>query len=695
MKQLTTILAFATLSMSVAAVNPADFPELEPGKEYQMELKKPFEGKYTAKENAVLIEYAPVAAWTLQDDELKQITEADGYVYAGFINGKQAYQFSVKAGETYYFYENFIINAGIFMFELNPEAELVSSKPEIGITYDPAAYSYIEYTFNQNLNIGKVTISIKDLSADVDFYKNGSTISVDVNPILRQWYNEDKISAGLPLQIHLKNVTDGFGHEVNDLTYEYLTANKPVEMKNAELPVLLRSWYDEGEDAPKAIFTFTGPMAENPSIELCYAPVELGYEYRETMDAKVEGNTITVDFGGKRRTSAEMSTSGRQDANIFLLLQGLKDASGQMVWSDAQGTIGSYMYEIPFAEIPRLSITSEFTPSLGGSLENAKVVKIYFTCADHLTYSGVAFSSGEEKVIVGKDEITVDQISDSEVELTVPIPAGWNTKKDVIISLDGLTADDGYDHSSDISAKFNGFTLLFCSVKDGARLKSLTEGTVIKVETNLSEDTKLSFEIADVLAPVEMNAQGDGVYTMTMPETIIFDVDKTYTVNFIADGEGVESLTIIGDTAPYEFSDIVLESVNPESGAQLADGTGIKLRFSGLVFIEATEESSKFTATPGGNDDSGYDYEWEIKFADYDAENLTLAFSAKDMDNKVIEGNKGTDAASYFLFVYNSDDSSISEIATEESTEIYDLQGRRVLSPGHGLYIRNHKVIRL
>ncbi|MDE6428705.1 MAG: hypothetical protein K2K59_07095, partial [Muribaculaceae bacterium] len=82
MKQLTTILAFATLSMSVAAVNPADFPELEPGKEYQMELKKPFEGKYTAKENAVLIEYAPVAAWTLQDDELKQITEADGYVYA-------------------------------------------------------------------------------------------------------------------------------------------------------------------------------------------------------------------------------------------------------------------------------------------------------------------------------------------------------------------------------------------------------------------------------------------------------------------------------------------------------------------------------------------------------------------------------------------------------------------------------------
>ncbi|MDE6428459.1 MAG: hypothetical protein K2K59_05850, partial [Muribaculaceae bacterium] len=494
---------------------------------------------------------------------------------AGFINGKQAYQFSVKAGETYYFYENFIINAGVFMFELNPEAKLVSSKPEIGITYDPAAYSYIEYTFNQNLNIGKVTISIKDLSADVDLYKNGSTISVDVNPILRQWYNEDKISAGLPLQIHLKDVTDGFGHEINDLTYEYLTANKPVEMKNAELPVLLRSWYDEGEDAPKAIFTFTGPMAENPSIELCYAPVELGYEYRETMDAKVEGNTITVDFGGKRRTSAEMSTSGRQDANIFLLLQGLKDASGQMVWSDAQGTIGSYMYEIPFAEIPRLNITSEFTPSLGGSLENAKVVKIYFTCADHLTYSGVAFSSGDEKVIVGKDEITVDQISDSEVELTVPIPAGWNTKKDVIISLDGLTADDGYDHSSDISAKFNGFTLLFCSVKDGARRKSLTEGTVIKVETNLSEGTKLSFEIADVLAPVEMNAQGDGVYTLTMPETIIFDIDKTYTVNFIADGEGVESLTIIGDTAPYEFSDIVLESVNPESGAQLADGTAI------------------------------------------------------------------------------------------------------------------------
>lgn len=695
MNHLTSILMIVATSVTASAVNPAEFPVLEPGKEYALEAKKSFMGKYTPTESGQVIEYAPIPAWTLSGDELRQITEEDGYHYAGYLNGKQAFQFSVTAGETYYFYESFVMDNGVFVFELNPKLALLTSTPEVGEVYDPAARPYIEYTFNQNLNIGKVNMSVNDLSADVDVRINGSTVSVVVNDVLHQWYNENKITGDETIKITLSEITDGMGNKIDDMIFSYVTAHKPVELVNAELPVEILSWYGENETPAKAIFTFSGPMAQSPMIELCYAPVELGYEYHEQMDAVVDGNIITVDFGGKRRTSAEMSSSGRTDANFYLLLVGLKDASGQVVWSNEQGSVGSYMYDIPFTEIPRLNITSEFTPSLGASLENAKSIKIYFNCADRLTYTGVAFTSGSEKVVVGNDKISVDQISDTEVELTVPIPAGWNSKKDVIVTLDGLTADDGYDHSSDISAKFNGFTLLYCSIKEGSRIKSIAEGAIVKVETNLANGTKLTFEVADMFGPVEMKSEGDGVYTFRMSETLVLEVDKTYTINFTAEGNGTETLSIIGDTAPYEFSDIVLESITPEAGSQLTADSTIKLLFSGLVYITEMSESAPFTATPAGHDDSGYDYEWEIKFNDVSTENLVLALSVTDMDGKVVEGNKGVDAGSYFHFVFNSEDSSISEISGEYSSEIYDLQGRRVFEPTHGLYIQSGKIIRL
>lgn len=682
--------------MTAAAINPADFPELEPGQEYPMQAMKSFEGKYTATVNGQVIEYAPVAVWTLEGNDLKQVTEADGYKYAGFINGKQAYQFSVKAGETYYFYDSFVMNDGVFKFDLNPELSLVSSLPEVGKVYDPAALPFIEFVFNQNLKIEKAMVSIGDLSAEAEMHSVGATLAVMINDALRQWYNEGKIAPNQALTITLSDVTDGTGAKIDDLTYSFLTANKPVEMVNADLPVQLLSWYAEGTDAPKAVFTFSGPMAQNPDIELCYAPVDLGYEYHEPMKATVDGNTITVDFGGKRRTSAEMSTSGRTDRNIYLILNNLKNANGQVVWSEGQGTVGSYMFDIPFAEIPRLNITSEFTPSQGSTLENAKSVKIYFNCADRLTYSGVGFTSGDEKAVVSKSDITVDQISTTEVELTVPIPAGWNTKKDVIISLDGLTADDGFDHSNEITAKYNGFTVLFCSIKNGSRVKSILEGTSIKVETNLTDGSKLTFEIVDMFGPVEMTAQGDGVYMLTMPETIVFDIDKTYTIKLTAEGQGSESLTIIGDTAPYEYSDLILESISPEPGSELNADSTIKLTFTGLVYIMTMPESAEFTATPVHDEYTDYDYEWIITFADPTAKNLNFAFDATDMDGKAVEGNQGKDDESYFLFVYNAEESSISAINAEaESSEIFDLQGRRVVAPAHGLFIRNHKVIRL
>lgn len=699
MKKVTAILTLCAVSAlsAGATVNPTDFPDLELGKEYTLEMYKTFRGKYTPTDNGQIIEYGAVPVYILQNGELSNLTSDDGYKYAGYINGKQAYQFSVTAGVTYFFYDDFVMDNGVFSIELNPEIKMTESFPEIGAVYDPADNSFIELAFNQNITIGKATVKIGTLSANVETIVSGANVSIMLNDVLHQWYNEDKIKGGEELVVTLSSIKDGLGNAVTDLTYSFKTANKPVELVDYSLPVELLSWYN-GDEAAKAIFTFSGALAQNPNVELCYAPVELGYEYTEKLNAQVDGNTLIVDFGGVRRTAAEMSTSGRNDAQIYLLLMSLKDANGQTVWSDGQGTVGSFMYEIPFAEIPRLNITSEFNPSTGSSLETAKTVNIYFNCADHLTYSGVSFTSGSDKAVVCLDAITVDRISDSEVELIVPIPAGWNDKQNVIISLEGLTSDDGYDHSSEISAKYNGFTLIYCSIKNGARMKSLSKGSIVKVETNLGDDASLSLSISDLFGPVDMTPSGDGVFMLTMPETVVFEKDEIYTVEFIATPGGTETITIIGDTTPYEYSDLELASVSPEDGSYIVPDAEIQLTFTGLVAISAAEGSIPFAAIPENDSETpGFDYKWTLKLENVSDDGIaTLAFTATDQDGKILKGNMGVDADSYFTLTFTVTSAGISVVETSsDASAFFDLQGRRVVTPKSGIYIHNGKKIKL
>ncbi len=699
MKKLLSLALFATVAASpaFAEVNLADYPDLELGKVYELEFMGSFRGKFTPSVSGQIIEYGTVPVFLLKDGELSLMTAEQGYQYTGYINGLQSHQFAVEAGTTYFFESAFNMNTETFSIEMNLPVVLMQSDPAVGRVFDPAENHQLGLVFNQNVNIEKATVSVGDLQGDAEVRissTTGSTVDISFNDLLSEWYKKDLIKGGEKLSVTISGVTNSLGEKVDDMTFDYVAAHKPVELTDAVLPAQVLSWYADETVSSKAVFTFSGAMAQNPIVELCYAPIELGYDYIESLDATVEGNVITVDLSGKRRTSADMSPTGRKDTNIYVRLLKLKDADGQTVWSPGQGTVGSFIYDIPFVEIPRLNITSEFTPSTGSSLENAKEIKIYFNCADALQYTGVSFTSGNETAVVNTDEIKVDQISTTEVELTVPVPDGWASKANVIVSLDGLTSTDGYDHSSDIAAKFNGFTLLYSSIKDGAKLKSLAEGSIVKVETNLVGTEKLTFEILDTFGPAEMTSVGEGVYTLTMPSTVVFEIDKTYTVEFKTENGGVETLSIIGDTAPYEFSDIVLERITPENGSAITAETEISMTFNGLVMVTPKVDSDLFEVVSVYPDDEGFGNVWTIKVPGATAEKVTISFTATDMDGKVVEGNQGVDAESFFLFTFN-DESSISEISAASASATYDLQGRKVNAPSHGIFIRNGKKIRL
>lgn len=705
MKQITMLLASAMLMpiSAFAAVNLADYKDIELGVEYTLEFKSSFYGKFTPTESGQIIEFGNIPVFVIgENDELTQMNE--GYEYAGYINGKQAYQFSVTAGTTYFFVQDFIINSGVFSIEMNPEVKMVKSYPELNSVYDPAANAYIDLIFNQNLTVTSAEVTVGEtLKSGVDLQIYGSSVSVVVNDILRSWYNQDAIKGGEKLTVILKGITDGIGNPVADITAEFIAASKPVELESMDLPVEIMSWYAAGSETPsKAVFTFTGNIQENPKVQLCYAPVELGYEYIEDLTAEVKDNVMTVDFAGTRRASSDMSTSGRNDDVIYLRILSLKDASGQTVWSPGQGTIGSFLYEIPFTEIPRLNITSEFTPSMGATLEGVNSIKIYFDNNDKMAYSGVAFTSGTEKAVVKSSDITVDQISASEVELTVPVPAGWSTKENVIVTLEDLVTNDGYDHSGDIRAKFNGFTITFCNIKNGDSVKSFAKNSIVKIETNLKDDATVNFSVVNketgntVFGPELMTAGNDGIYTLTFAEDVVLEKGVEYTILFTANPGGDETLTVAGATEPYAFSDVTFSAVTPEDGSEIPADATISVEFDGMVSISAVNGSAPFTAVEGEGAVSGYCNIWNLTLTNPTEDaNATVKFNAVDMDGLVVEGNAGTDANSYFEFTFKVTCAGIVEVSTasEGSNAVYNLQGIKVKNPSKGLYIINGRKV--
>lgn len=695
MKKILSIFFTAT-AFSAAAINPADFPTLELGKDYPTESYKEFKGKLIAPQSGIMIEYGTVPIYTLdENNELQDIGEGN-WQYAGYINGRQAYQFHVTEGFCYYAYDSFVMDASTVRFEMNPKAEIIESFPKVGSVYDVADEEFITIIFNQNITIGSATISCGELSEPILTRSNGSNFSLLVRDVMIQWYDNKKILGGETLSVTLSDIKDSLGNDVDDISLNFIAAGEPYVMVASKLPEVIISYMPESSEATKAMFTFSGPMAPNPNIQLCYSPVELGYEYYEPLDAVVEGNTITVDFAGKLRVSEEMSTEGRQYNYFDLRLFALRDARGQLVLA-GEGMKGSYHLQVPFYEIPRMEINTQFTPENGAYLTDAdKTVTIYFNNAKEVEYSGVKFTSDNHTVFVNKDEIKVTPISDSEVELTVNIPAGWVGKEDVYVSLADIKTPDGYNHTREFTAKYNGFTLTFVNPAEGTKLASLVQGRTISVDSNLESGDELIFTItADgetIYGPYAMKERTASSYVHAMQKEVMLYSNIGYELHFTA-GTSVEVVKIVGTSAEYEYSPNEFVSIDPAEGTVAGP---ITVKFAGLVALEPMPESVEFSATPSSDLENfeGYDNTWAISLGDANGE-VVLAFRAIDMDFKTVQGNAGNEDQSYFRFTYNAN-SGIFEISTEnaENIGIYDLQGRKLNAPIRGINIINgHKVL--
>ena len=720
MKRFITLLSGAMALTAMAAINPDDYPDLQLSTDYPLTEFASFRGKFTAPTSGTVVEYATVPVYQLNSEQELTSLEDSSWTYAGYINGKQAYQFNATEGVTYYFEEKFVINGGVFRIEMNAPISVTVSEPALGGVYSPASSDHILIVFNQNVLFSQATISAADQSAVVDTRTNGSSVAIDAVSTLRKWYANGTLTGGEELTVTLKNLTSADGTPIEENggngVYKFIAAPKPVEMVSHVLPSTISSYQAESSENTRIEFTFSGDIEANPTVQLCYALLDIDFEYVEDLPTTVNGNVVTADLAGKRRTSADMSTSGRTDSVIYIRLLSLHDAEGNSVWSSGQGSTGSFYYEVPFNEIARVNVLSEFTPANGSDITNESSINIWFNNANSLSYDGVCFTSGAESVVVPTSELTMNSARDDEADITVAIPQGWNSKSDVVVTLSNLRANDGYDHTDDVTATFNGFVVTYISPADESEISTIQQGQLIVAELNVADrypDMTVTATLADadgasLFGPAEMTRRVDGSYAVALTDDVTMYAGSDYFLTISAANSGTtlgsKTFTYHGAATPFEFSEFYFDHVTPAEGSTLAaDNAVITVTFDGLAYVYPTDATQFASVVAVDAIADGASNVWELTLAPAAIEaangEITVSFAAYDLLLELIEGNVGAESDSHFEFLYRIGESSISEITADGMTtaeSCFDLMGRRVANPTRpGIYIMSGRKVRL
>lgn len=470
--------------------------------------------------------------------------------------------------------------------------------------------------------------------------------------------------------------------------------------------------------------------------------------YTENVPFTVDKNVLTIDLTGKERTPETMLGETTALETIQLVVTNVCDTDNNPAYTTSSGSRGSYSRTFPYGYVT-INASSEFTPANGTSLKGYDNVELFVTDYKKFSFDGVKFTytdaNSETKVeTVAKSACTetADADIDGAYTLTIPVPAAVKKEgnSNIIVTLTNLVAAASGEYRHLFIAKYDGFTVLDMTYQassdaaplsiSGATLDSLISDAPIVISTNMDSDEKLNYVTYSV---TDLNPEeGDDAMIVTPThiehyitkrneetgetekvttdhfEGEVVGVDNTilylgHTYQVVVTGYkqlgtnfnpfkdqvlGTDTLYFVGSQAPYENSDITLESITPaDSIIKSADNFVVTLNYSGLVKIVEDKtgsvggmmgSSTPFTScTPINGTDDGYSNQWELKYDEataltLDTRYMTFQFVAVDQDGRVVPGNYGRkqDATTLIQLClsYNGDEITV----TPESGETVD-----------------------
>jgi hypothetical protein len=668
---------------------------------YQCESYKSFYGRFTPEKSGILsatYHWGSSAPKPYLDAAMTQ--EID-YTWSYAISG---YEIQVEAGTTYYFAESFFMQGGEFTISMaNSEAlEVKEISPAAGATLDLGAGAIVDFVFDKSVKIGGGTITSGSNSAKLPYSVDGAVVTAEMRTIIYEWLSTGKINAGDVITVTLTNVratTDESIKYGTDGTFsvDYICPVLPVHLVSSTGVETFLSYWMPGNTAGIRVMTFSGDL--NPTS----AVVTFGYGnpeasnpaeyYTESIPYTVNGNVLTIDFTGVVRDPKAMIASGTTYSQALLSITNVRSADGQYVYTENQGSLGSYSEYVNFKMVSG-TYSAIFRPETGSDLTEVNNITLMIYGNSQLSYSGlqVAYTDAEgrhtEALTAGSDYSSMTNVAtDDDIYYSIPVKAAWRSASDVVVSLSDFVSVDGV--AKGIEAKYNAFVVTGVKPVAGATVGRLVAGDSVLFTTNRNAQiAQLTYEIHDLNPETEdayimksfsylnYNAATDQ-FRGDIYATYKFMTGHNYSFVFKAYAEagsialqepiGVDSVVIAGGTAPYTYSDTKFVSISPASGSVItsADQNVFEVVFDGLVSLSSA--TSYINVGQGvtvafdqiySKDGNSVDNTWYLVVPTSYLENhpgaLNLTVVATDLSGYRVEGNEGEDEGTYFNFQYTN-----------------------------------------
>ena len=709
---------------------------IESAGEYQTTSMKPFYGQFVVPEdvttdNAVLE--------IVSNDRISAYSDAAMAQEVGTIAGNfSPFTTTVKVangtakGTIIYLYCDFCMNGGTIKVNFGAPTPLawVGNTPEATSVLN-AASAYVTAEFNKDVKVDGVNMRLYDGSTKtVKYTVQGKFISIEAKETIVPMYESGELEDGDYIYFDFKNVTTVDGKEsLGDLTLPYSAGPKPVKLTSTvNTPGtgmdVFYSWIPTSSSSKLLQFNFDGALDTSASINAYLEFGNVEYEnlyYTEPLEVKFFGDKlIAIDMSGKLRRRVDMLPSASEDeasefTSVTIHLTGVKDASGNPVYSEGSGSIGSFSVVYPYEEVS-YSLASEFTPG-SGSIDGVSSIEIWYQeTGGKLAYDGVQFAyvlGGEAKVAqVMNDNITkVETEADNSVTLTVPVPSfARDADTQVVVSPYNLEAPDGLDHSAEITATYT---------TAGVESSAMTV-TSAKMVTKNADETEITGELADLLTAESLEKLVADSYLEVSTSVddvvgcMVYEIDnlttgdivksfyetssktseghwsfwlpidyklyqgndyaitlKAYSTNsdFYNDKSSyVDSTAIVikGACQEYQYSSVKLiyPSVlnypgnDPDYDLQSAEANTFKLTFSGAV--EITQAFANMGQGMTDNCDVAMSDDNTVATITIPSSVLTMydsfkvSVQAKDMEGKILQGNDGAEENSFFIINFDA-----------------------------------------
>ncbi len=618
------------------------------------------------------------------------------------------YTYEVTAGTTYYLYAKYNLSSSRMMLSMGGTAALEVTKitPENGSVFSHDTNRQAIVTFSSAITAGSASVTAGSKTGKAYVSVQGMTMWIDLENTIRTWCNDGTLNAGDEFTVTVNDIKSELNGTLYNgdgkLTLTYKATGKSAKMLRASVPSTFKSYFAPTDPESIVTLTFDSDLDTQSGVAVIgYGNVEgeTGEYYYEELPVTVDGKTLSVDLSGKLRRPQDMVTSATLYENITFAINKVKDASGKFVEGGGAGLIGSFSWSLPYKELSKVDVASEFTPANGSSLEGVSAIEVWINGINAIQFDGFRFTytDGNEtkKADVPMSQITREADGSDAAIFTVPVPAAVVGKTNINVAPFNLVSTDGIDHSRDVNAIYDGFAILSSIPANGETFAILPADYTIQITTNYAEkypEMYIMYEIedmnpadpADVIVKGEswMTRQEDGSYSAVVPRDIKLLLGHEYHINFTAwESEadknykepaiGSAFISIHGQSAPFVASEITFESIDPAEDTMLApEETVFTLTFSGLVHISSdkaqvllgqgiSQPFDKIEAVNGTSDsEDGLTYAntWKLTIGEEFMQTLTaelmISVAATDMNGRVVLGNTGTEENSYFLFTY-------------------------------------------